>query len=93
MMRNEAKEVRIAAAWGSGGGSLAFRDPAADRELVGIPHVAAVSDAITLICEVRGRRVGVPLAMIHAASEVRKVGDRGTLIVEAGLARRLKLVD
>ena len=72
---------------------LAFRDPAADRELVAVSQVVAVSEAITLICEVRGRRVGVPLAMIHAASEVRRPGDRGTLIIEAGLARRLNLVD
>jgi len=71
---------------------LAERDVAADRELIAVPGVIAVSNSGTLVCDVNGRRFGVPFAMIHAQSAVRKPGDRGTLIMQAGLARRLGLV-
>jgi hypothetical protein len=51
--------------------------------------VLATSDGLDLICEVKGRRFGVPKGSICAASEVRKPGDRGKLVIPRSLARNL----
>lgn len=76
----------------AGSTKLAERDVAADHELVAVPGVVALSSDGTLLCAVRGRRVGIPFATIHAESLVRQPGDRGTLVLQAGVARRLGLV-
>jgi hypothetical protein len=52
------------------------------EELVLVPNVRAISDGLTLMCELADkRRVGVPLQMIGSRSEVRRPGDVGTLAV------------
>jgi hypothetical protein len=54
--------------------------------------VRAVSDGLTLICEIGTRRHSVPHHLIRIGSEVRKFGDRGRLVIPQSLARDLGLV-
>ena len=63
----------------------------AQEEWVSIPGVHAVSDGLVLICDVDGRRFGVPLNRIARHSEVRQVGDRGRLVIPRELAFHLGL--
>ncbi|HZR84760.1 MAG TPA: hypothetical protein VFD92_26935 [Candidatus Binatia bacterium] len=56
---------------------------------VAIPNVSVVADGLALVCEVDGKRVGVPRTALHPHSEVRKVGDRGSLTIIAWVARDL----
>jgi hypothetical protein len=58
----------------------------AAAELVSIENVLAISDGLALICEVNGRRCGVPLRLISWTSEVKSPGDRGRLVIPAQLA-------
>jgi hypothetical protein len=61
-----------------------------DDDVVEIPNVDAMSDTgLTLVCLIGGRRVMVPHLQIHRRSTVRRVGDRGTLVVPRWLAADL----
>jgi hypothetical protein len=63
-----------------------------DDNLVWVPRVRAVSNRLALICELPStRRVGVPLHLIDAQSEVRLPGDYGTLVIPRQLAEDLGL--
>ena len=57
---------------------------------VHVPNVRAVSNGLTLICELPDkRRIGVPVTWIHPRSQVHRPGDFGTLIIPHRLARDL----
>ena len=58
----------------------------AGAELVSIENALAISDGLALICEVNGRRFGVPLNLISSTSEVKQPGDRGRLVIPERLA-------
>jgi hypothetical protein len=58
---------------------------------VQIPNVRAVSRGLSLVCEIKGRRVAVPLNDIVATSRVQKPGDVGTLVIRGEAARRIGL--
>ena len=60
-------------------------------ERVTVEDVLAVSDGPVLVCEIAGRRVGIPYACIEAGSEVHGAGDRGKLVIPVELARNLGL--
>jgi hypothetical protein len=55
-----------------------MREP---RDVVTIANVRAISNGLALICEVDGRRFGVPTYEIDPTSEVRRPGDVGMLVV------------
>ena len=54
--------------------------------------VLAVSDGLTLICEIGMHRYAIRHHLIRIGSQVRKAGDRGRLIIPHSLARDLGLV-
>jgi hypothetical protein len=56
-----------------------------------LDDVVAVSDGLALICEIGGRRFGVPKDSIQPGSQVRNPGDRGRLVITRALARNLGL--
>lgn len=61
-----------------------------DGDVIEIDDVEVVKDTdLTLICFIRGRRVMVPRLQIDPRSTVRRVGDRGTLVVPRWLAQDL----
>jgi hypothetical protein len=60
--------------------------------LVQIPNVRAVSRGVSLVCEIKGRRVAVAMNEIQATSAVQKPGDYGTLIINSDAARRIGLM-
>ena len=62
------------------------------NELVRIPNVLAIGGGPALICEMKGRRVGVPVAQIAARSQVRSPGDYGDLVIPRWLAVNLDLI-
>lgn len=67
----------------------------APRRIVTIQNARAApdaSDGIALLCEVRGRRVNIPVAFIQADSKVRKPGDRGTLRIPQWVATNVGLL-
>ena len=64
----------------------------APESTVTIENVRAVSDGPSLVCEVAGRRVGIPLGFIRAGSEVHRRGDLGKLRIPRWLATNLQLV-
>ena len=66
--------------------------PDAPESTVTIENVRAVSDGLSLVCIVAGRRVGIPLSFIRAGSEVRRQGDWGKLRIPRWLATNLQLV-
>jgi hypothetical protein len=53
--------------------------------------VLAVSDGLTLMCEIGTRRHSIPHHLVRIGSEVRKKGDRGRLVIPESLARDLGL--
>lgn len=57
-----------------------------------VENVVAVYDGISLMCDVSGRRVGIPYSLILLGSEVRKAGDSGRLVVARRFARDLGLL-
>jgi hypothetical protein len=59
---------------------------------VQIPNVRAVSRGVSLVCEIKGRRVAVAMNEIESSSAVQKPGDYGTLIINSDAARRIGLV-
>lgn len=61
------------------------------QQTIQIPNVRAVSRGVSLVCEIKGRRVAVPFNEIEAASRVQKPGDYGTLIIRTDAARRIGL--
>jgi hypothetical protein len=61
------------------------------QQTVQIPNVRAVGRGLSLVCEIKGRRVAVPFNEIEAASRVQKPGDYGTLIIRTEAARRIGL--
>ena len=64
-----------------------FDDEAAEI-FVTVAHVEAISDGLALICQLPdGRRIGVPPFAIAPASQVRKPGDRGTLLLQRHVAQ------
>ena len=65
----------------------------APETIVTIENARAVSDGLALVCEVDGRRVGIPGAFIQPDSEVRKPGDYGKLRIPRWLATNLGLLD
>jgi hypothetical protein len=68
---------------------MVFPSPFAE-DLVRIPQVFAISDGLALICELKDkRRIGVPIAWIALASDVRRPGDYGTLVIPRQLAQNL----
>lgn len=60
--------------------------------LVQIPNVRAVSRGVSLVCEIKGRRVAVALNEIEQTSSVQKPGDYGTLVINSDAARRIGLL-
>ena len=62
------------------------------QQVVQIPNVRALSRGVSLVCEIKGRRVAVPFNEIEAASRVQKPGDYGTLIIRSEAARRIGLM-
>jgi hypothetical protein len=54
--------------------------------------VLAVSDGLTLICEIGARRHAIPHHLIRMGSEVRKKGDRGRLVIPHSLVTDLGIV-
>jgi hypothetical protein len=59
---------------------------------VAIEDVEVIGETeLTLICRIRGRRVMIPRLQIDRRSTVRRVGDRGRLIVPRWLADDLDL--
>jgi hypothetical protein len=54
--------------------------------VIELHDVRAISVGLTLICEMGGRRFGVPRQLILAGSQVCSVGDSGTLLVPAWFA-------
>jgi hypothetical protein len=61
-------------------------------ELVIIEDVLAVTDGLALICEVNGRRFGVPWARIARCIEVKRPGDRGRLVIPRQVAEALGML-
>ncbi len=60
------------------------------EELVRIHNVRAISDGLALTCELSdNRRIRVPITWVALASDVRRPGDYGTLIIPKRLARDL----
>jgi hypothetical protein len=62
-----------------------------DHESVAIANVEALSVERGLVCTVAGVCVTVPRRCIRRCSEVRRPGDRGTLITSVWHARMLGL--
>ncbi len=55
--------------------------------------VEALSDSMMgLLCKVGDRRLPIPHRFLLEGSEVRKPGDRGTLVIPAWLAKTLGVV-
>jgi hypothetical protein len=46
-----------------------------------------------LLCRTRGRTFGVPPLRILPGTTIARAGDRGTLVLERDMARRLGLVE
>ena len=59
---------------------------------VQIPNVRALSRGVSLVCEIKGRRVAVALNEIEQTSSVQKPGDVGTLVINSDAARRMGLM-
>jgi hypothetical protein len=59
---------------------------------VQIPNVRAVSRGISLVCEIKGRRVALAMSDIESTSAVQKPGDYGTLVINSDAARRIGLM-
>jgi hypothetical protein len=58
-----------------------------DGDVAVIDDVEVVGETdLTLICRLRGRRVMVPRLQIDPRTTVRRVGDRGTLVIPRWLA-------
>ncbi len=52
----------------------------------------AVSRGVSLVCEIKGRRVAVAMNEIEQTSTVQKPGDYGTLVINSDAARRIGLL-
>jgi hypothetical protein len=61
-------------------------EPMTSNDYVSIANVVAISDGLTLICEIDGRWHGIPRRTIRADSQVHEPGDRGTLVIVDWLA-------
>jgi hypothetical protein len=63
-------------------------------ELVEFDDVEAIRDGgLALLCRVHGRDVWIPTRKLAETSYVRKVGDRGKLVIPRWLAVGLALID
>lgn len=66
--------------------------PSDGDAFVSLPNVRAISDGLSLMCEMEGgRRIAIPLYEIGPGSEVRRPGDFGTLVVSREIAEFLRL--
>jgi hypothetical protein len=61
----------------------------ARHDWVFIANVRAVSDGLVLLCEINGRRIGIPTHEIGSGSQVREPGDFGVLVVSREFAQRV----
>ena len=66
--------------------------PAGGEDTVEFDEARVVSAGLVLICEVRGRRVGIPTSRLAPGNEVWKPGDVGKLVIPRELARDLGLL-
>jgi hypothetical protein len=55
-------------------------------DLMSVENVLVMSEGLVLICEINGRRFGVPRGRIARSSQMRNLGDRGRLVVPRELA-------
>lgn len=73
-------------------GALVVFDASERDGFVLVRSVRAVQEGLWLVCEVAGRRIGIPTHAIAAWSDVRQSGDYGVLALQRQVAESMGLV-